>query len=174
MIEMEVTAQGNQLMASLSTREDLPEDGQKILSVLQNAEEGSSSDDLASIMEDKDDTLDSQQWEEVIEGLKDRDLLSDTGSLESPMEAIGGSGGGSDTLAGHPDDAGHLMLRPRGQETRSKDCTRCGSTFTGNRALSDIDLCIACAGQDFESEAKALDNSIAGMGITLQDGEFSI
>ena len=171
---MEVTAQGNQLMASLSTREDLPEDGQKILSVLQNAEEGSSSDDLASIMEDKDDTLDSQQWEEVIEGLKDRDLLSDTGSLESPMEAIGGSGGGRDTLAGHPDDAGHLMLRPRDQQTRSKDCTRCGSTFTGNRALSDIDLCIACAGQDFESEAKALDNSIAGMGITLQDGEFSI
>tara|TARA_Y100000310_G_C20629878_1_gene788031 strand:- start:825 stop:1334 length:510 start_codon:yes stop_codon:yes gene_type:complete len=169
---MEVTAQGNQLMASLSTREDLPEDGQKILSVLQNAEEGSSSDDLAAIMEDKDDTLDSQQWEEVIEGLKDRELLSDTGSLESPMEAVGG--GSRDTLAGHPDDAGHLMLRPRGQETRSKDCTRCGSTFTGNRALSDIDLCIACAGQDFESVAGNLDNTIAGMGITLQDGEFSI
>ena len=171
---MEVTAQGNQLMASLSAREDLPEDGQKILAILQNADEGSTSDDLAAIMEDKDESLDSQQWEEVIEGLKDRDLLSDTGSLASPMEAVEGSVGSADTLAGHPDSAGHLMLRPRDQQTRSKDCTRCGSSFTGQRALSDIDLCIACAGQDFESYSKELDDSISGMGITLQQGDFSI
>lgn len=174
MIEMEVTTQGNQLMASLSAREDLPEDGQKILAILQNADEGSNSDDLASIMEDKDDSLDSQQWEEVIDGLKDRDLLSDTGSLTSPMEAVEGSVGNRDTLAGHPDTAGHLMLRPRDQQTRSKDCTRCGSTFTGDRALSDIDLCIACAGQDFEREAKALDDSIGDLGLTMQQGDFSI
>jgi len=173
---MEITSQGNELKTALSTQENLPEDGQKILSVLQNADQGSSPDDLASVMEDKDDSLDSQQWEEVIEGLKDRNLLADSvgsSSLENTMGSMDPIGG-SDTLQGHSDDVGHLMLRPRNMQNASKDCTRCGSHFTGQRALSDIDLCVACASQDAESTWGAMDDTISNMGLTIEPGEFSI